>query len=628
MRLSFNYNINNKDALMNMDTEQRRAARQNQVSVEQIIRDLQRQHDAQDNMASDAVSRAIAYMQQQQQVANGNGGSRQSPHTSGGGGHQGGGNSPPRPRGALPAADNAVRDMLTKKTIDILDDEHARYVAGEESRRDQDFIQWLTDVRSGEYRHIAKMISLTARFAGEMPHQLIAHHAREEIRRRIDDSQYVNYDDQMQEVEIALWNIIHRRQFPALIGNTNNALAHYYLRNHVHPILNDMKEWMEKHETLSTFLLLTVFPTEGAPKFKKRTYADMMHSQADNDSFVELGGTILNVLNEVTEKQNANTVQTANDVLKFANDNLKKVLQLLDSSTGEIGQTFKKELVQILRKLFASLAVSFQQFSAPLAASANYTNISSSSKLKTFYERLKGWLPALATLLGINQWADSNMKAFSKWTYDTLPTFVTSIWKQDAHAFLLPLIKWAVQMTRLQRLLPSPAHLIQSFCNSAHYNVEFREKVIVLLSQYFDTFAGFERKAVDAWTVLVDPGMAGNARMACNDLAMRLPRLRKLTMKHVLNTAKDDSDERNCMFTDYFCGAIAARWRANSVFSAQPYKTKNEQNAVVQALSDANIRLRDYAIEGDLVVFKPRPQPMTLSEMRFGVREKSAIIYD
>ena len=114
--------------------------------------------------------------------------------------------------------------------------------------------------------------------------------------------------------------------------------------------------------------------------------------------------------------------------------------------------------------------------------------------------------------------------------------------------------------------------------------------------------------------------------MACNDLAVRLPRLRSLTMHHVLEIAKDESDERNNMFTDYFCGAVAARWRANSVFAAQPYKTSNEQAAVQQAVHDAHVRLRDYAIQNNRVVFLPQHPPRTLKQLRSGMQPTHLLI--
>ena len=63
---------------------------------------------------------------------------------------------------------------------------------------------------------------------------------------------------------------------------------------------------------------------------------------------------------------------------------------------------------------------------------------------------------------------------------------------------------------------------------------------------------------------------------------------------------------------------MAARWRANSVFAAQPYKTGNEQEAVARALQDASARFCDYAINGSRVSWSPRHHPQTLAELRFG----------
>ena len=149
------------------------------------------------------------------------------------------------------------------------------------------------------------------------------------------------------------------------------------------------------------------------------------------------------------------------------------------------------------------------------------------------------------------------------------------------------IMKYLISLFQLAHLMPDPGQIMQWFYRSPHFRIELRESIMDMLAAHFDTFKSFQRRTKDAWTVLVDPGLAGNARMACNDLAVRLPRLRGLTMHHVLEVAKNDADEHNNMFTDYFCGAIAARWRANSVFAAQPYKTRNEQNAVMQAVADA-----------------------------------------
>ena len=123
------------------------------------------------------------------------------------------------------------------------------------------------------------------------------------------------------------------------------------------------------------------------------------------------------------------------------------------------------------------------------------------------------------------------------------------------------------------------------------------------------------------WEDFVDPGLAGNARIACYDIGQQLPRLRAITLYHVMNTMKAPANsESEHMFTDYYCAVVAARWRANSVLAAQPYKTKNEQAAVVVALHESSRRLCDYALQGQQVVYSPRYHPRTLAELRDSAR--------
>ena len=65
----------------------------------------------------------------------------------------------------------------------------------------------------------------------------------------------------------------------------------------------------------------------------------------------------------------------------------------------------------------------------------------------------------------------------------------------------------AVELFRISYLTPNPDQLVMWFYRSPHYNIELRESVINLLAAHFDTFASFKRRTVDAWTVLVDPGL-------------------------------------------------------------------------------------------------------------------------
>ena len=84
-------------------------------------------------------------------------------------------------------------------------------------------------------------------------------------------------------------------------------------------------------------------------------------------------------------------------------------------------------------------------------------------------------------------------------------------------------------------------------------------------------------------------------------------------VNHFINT--DDTVDPRPL--DYFCAAVAARWRANTVFAAGPYKTGNEQNAVIHALKEAVTLCRDYAIQNNQLVYSERPSaPTTLQEIR------------
>jgi hypothetical protein len=111
------------------------------------------------------------------------------------------------------------------------------------------------------------------------------------------------------------------------------------------------------------------------------------------------------------------------------------------------------------------------------------------------------------------------------------------------------------------------------------------------------------------WTEIVDPGLVGNARITCQNIADAHPRLQGLQVEWILDSA-DGS------VLDFFCAAVAARWRANSVFAAGPYKTGNEQQAVLHALNEAVSLFRDYAVRDNQLISSPRPRVTTLSQIR------------
>lgn len=120
------------------------------------------------------------------------------------------------------------------------------------------------------------------------------------------------------------------------------------------------------------------------------------------------------------------------------------------------------------------------------------------------------------------------------------------------------------------------------------------------------------------WEEYVDPGLAGNARIACHDIGQSLPRLNGIDVEDVLNMANQTTTKHTKTFIDYFCAVVAARWRANSVLAAQPYKTKNEQEAVMLALRESSKRLLDFTFDGKDINYSRRYPPTTLSELRGG----------
>lgn len=352
--------------------------------------------------------------------------------------------------------DHAVRDMLTRTTLNMLGEERSREIATSESRSDSEYIQWLMDVSGGEYRHIAHLISLTARFAGELPHELISTHARERIKSKVESSQYVRYEHQIREVEKVIYDLVHQQQYPAIINHPENV------------VVTDLIPMIDK----------------------------LM-----NDAWESGVGQVI-------------TAYTQYDNKSPISDQLGTIALVGGG------------LLTILNNAF------------PIAPQQNYE------------AALRSW-----------------------WVHTRTP--------------------------QLQK-----------------------EALFNLLATKRPEFAflkHFLRRTVQAWTVLVDPGLAGNARMACSDIAAHNPRLRGITMEHVIKCSKKlvhDNNEHDCMFLDFFCGAVAARWRANSVFAAQPYKTRNEQNAVAQALLHSNLRLHEFAIIDDQIKHNPRKPPSTLAELR------------
>ena len=127
----------------------------------------------------------------------------------------------------------------------------------------------------------------------------------------------------------------------------------------------------------------------------------------------------------------------------------------------------------------------------------------------------------------------------------------------------------------------------------------------------------FDENGGCTWEDLVDPGLAGNARIACSELAQMLPRLHGLTIRHVIDyVSSANANEQHACFFDFFCAVVAFTWRFNSVMAAQPYKTKYEHEAVQQGLRTASHRLRDYCLVHNTIHHNARMPPRSLSELR------------
>lgn len=113
------------------------------------------------------------------------------------------------------------------------------------------------------------------------------------------------------------------------------------------------------------------------------------------------------------------------------------------------------------------------------------------------------------------------------------------------------------------------------------------------------------------WREIVDPGLVGNTSIACRNISAAYPHtLHNLQVEHILEC-------EDARALEYFCAVTAARWRANTVFAAGPYKTGKEQNAVVQALNESIALFKYFVIKnGRLLEETIQSTPETLSELR------------
>ena len=101
-------------------------------------------------------------------------------------------------------ADHGVRDMMTKETLSLLRQERDHELASEETKNDYEYIEYFRTIFGGAYSHVAQMIALTARFAGELPHDLIHPTVRARIEERLSTGQYAARAQRLAEVEQAI----------------------------------------------------------------------------------------------------------------------------------------------------------------------------------------------------------------------------------------------------------------------------------------------------------------------------------------------------------------------------------------------------------------------------------------
>lgn len=117
------------------------------------------------------------------------------------------------------------------------------------------------------------------------------------------------------------------------------------------------------------------------------------------------------------------------------------------------------------------------------------------------------------------------------------------------------------------------------------------------------------------WETFVDPGLVGNARIACHEVGTMIPGLSGLTMPHV-HAYVQRNDEPARSFWDFFCSVVASVWRVNSVMAAQPYKTKYEHEAVLRSLQFSARRLAGYYLQNNRIQYYNRRPPVSLQQLR------------
>lgn len=101
-----------------------------------------------------------------------------------------------------PAPDHAVRDMLAKETINLVRQEREHGMATQGMKDDYEYIEYFRNIAG--LRWVADMIAMTARLAGELPHDLLHPSATSRIKQRLEEGQYADRTFRQKEVVAAL----------------------------------------------------------------------------------------------------------------------------------------------------------------------------------------------------------------------------------------------------------------------------------------------------------------------------------------------------------------------------------------------------------------------------------------
>lgn len=128
----------------------------------------------------------------------------------------------------LSREDHATRDMLTKETLAVLRQERDHALSASELQHDHDYISYIGSVFGGRYKHVSTLVALTARFAGEVPHDLIDTRAFKVCQERLSQGNYASYHIRVRELEDAITRVFPQHSWETfvdagLVGNTQIA---------------------------------------------------------------------------------------------------------------------------------------------------------------------------------------------------------------------------------------------------------------------------------------------------------------------------------------------------------------------------------------------------------------------